>query len=73
MCFIGDKRPDVVELAPLPVAQVGFLDGQMSSQPPADLGLVHEPNVNIEHALTPTVIDKIDNLAVQSGILLPSS
>src|SRR5260370_19181350 len=53
MCFIGDKRPDVVDLAPLPVAQVVFLDGQMSSQPVADLGLVHEPNVNIEHALTP--------------------
>jgi hypothetical protein len=44
----------------------------MSSQPPANLGLVHEPDVDKEHALTPTVIDKIDNLAAHSGILLPS-
>ena len=62
----------MVELAALPVAQVSFLDSQMSSQLPTDLGLVHESHVDVEGALAPTVVDKIYSFSVHSRILFAS-
>jgi len=49
-----------------------LLNGQMSSQPPTHLGLVHESHLDVEGALAPTVVDKIYCFSVHSRILLAS-
>jgi hypothetical protein len=57
--LVSNEDAKLLEIARFPVAKVGFLDCHARGNPPAKLGLVGKPNVEIQKSFLEFVFDPV--------------